>query len=1065
MKLLVDMSSVIWTSLSAGTDVDGIVVVQDDKKIVVPTCAYGYENAVNMIVAALREQGLQPRDMIMVFEGKDSKSRRCMIDPTYKAGRGKRVPEAYEQFNLLKDKLKTTFRNLGAMSATQDFVEGDDILAYIANNLSEDCIVMTNDNDLCVLQGVNPRGGRVHTRIGGAMDTNKYGMFDVKLVTLYKSLVGDSSDNIRGCPSFGPKAWDEFLLKYDEDGCHELMNLIRDGKRNAVAAFAEQNKCKYLAKIVDKWDDVVKSFKLASLHPEWVDTVRLPLVLDGGMARVECSDERLKHWKAQTRLVTADNYDAALAFFKSKIAETKTFTIDFETTTPEESDDWLETRGKGKVDVIGSTIVSCGITFGANDNYGFYISVDHAETNNCTLDQLADFLASIPKDKYTLAHNAAGFELPVAYNAFGEKWKDNGWRGFLPNVLDTRIAASFWDENQPSHGLKQLSKLLLDYEQTTYEEVTTKEVDGVLTQVKMHQLTAAETVAYGLDDVFTTAGLWNYFSVVMQLEGTYDAFIRLEQKPMYLSALAYVQGLKIDLTKMKELETKDKQILEESWATIEGYLLRQGWEGSVCPVYTELTPAAIKEVVSIVLSMELKTMVRTVSKLAKLVAELDHDSAATLAVAIEQENLEVINKLVKSRFTGKPNFNVGSPNQISKLLYEVMGLPVRLRNKPTEKMRAEGKREGTARTDDSAIGLAIKLGDASEEHKAVLKALLDMKSANTRHGLYWSAYPHLIHWKTGRIHPELRQSSTNTRRWTSGSPNIQQMDSSADGVRSIIKSEADHVFVSLDFASQEVRQVADYSKDPALLSCYIGDKKRDTHSIVGARVAGVTYEEFMAMRNSEDKEVAEKAAAIRQISKVVLFATLYSAAAPKIAETLGITQDEAQSYIDAIFSEFSLVKKWKEESESMAETEGYVTIAGGTRRHLSKLITSEDKWEASKALRQAGNARIQGAGANQVKTVMSAVWDSDLLDRSSLKWKFVVHDEVCFSVAKQDATQVIETVHQYMTRQFLEDVPSESSVGIGLSYGELVELEKPFARAGVQFDAAIVQQTVDSLLG
>ena len=106
-------------------------------------------------------------------------------------------------------------------------------------------------------------------------------------------------------------------------------------------------------------------------------------------------------------------------------------------------------------------------------------------------------------------------------------------------------------------------------------------------------------------------------------------------------------------------------------------------------------------------------------------------------------------------------------------------------------------------------------------------------------------------------------------------------------MRSVIKADPGYVFVSLDFSSQEVRQVADYSMDENLLGCYIGDNKRDTHSIVGARVAGVTYEEFMAMRKSEDEEIAGKAAAIRQIAKVVLFATLYSAAAPKIAETLG----------------------------------------------------------------------------------------------------------------------------------------------------------------------------------
>ena len=282
-------------------------------------------------------------------------------------------------------------------------------------------------------------------------------------------------------------------------------------------------------------------------------------------------------------------------------------------------------------------------------------------------------------------------------------------------------------------------------------------------------------------------------------------------------------------------------------------------------------------------------------------------------------------------------------------------------------------------------------------------------------------------------------------------------------MRSTIKAEKDHVFVSLDFAGQEVRQVASYSKDPNLLGCYIGDHKRDTHSIVGARVANISYEEFMAMRNSSDKEIAKKAANTRQISKVVLFATLYSAAAPKIAETLGIGESEAQTYIDAIFGEFPAVKKWKEESESMAETLGYVTIAGGTKRHLAALISSEDKWEASKALRQAGNARIQGAGANQVKEVMSEVWDSDLLDTTSLKWKYVVHDECCWSVRKEEAVPVIKAIHSMMVRDFLGNVPSESSIGVGLNYGQLIELEKPLAVLGVGFDAATVQKAVDSL--
>lgn len=76
---------------------------------------------------------------------------------------------------------------------------------------------------------------------------------------------------------------------------------------------------------------------------------------------------------------------------------------------------------------------------------------------------------------------------------------------------------------------------------------------------------------------------------------------------------------------------------------------------------------------------------------------------------------------------------------------------------------------------------------------------------------------------------------------------------------------------------------------------------------------------------------------------------------------------------------------------------------------------------------------------------MSKVWDSDLFETTSLRWKFCVHDEITFAVHPSDATSTIGRVHQMMTAKFLETVPSESSIGVGLTYGQLNELEKPLA--------------------
>ena len=294
-RILFDMASVTWTALRAGVDKDSLVVEHNGKQVTVNSAAYGYENAVNHMVATLKRWNLTPKDCVLVFEGMDSKKRRCMIDPTYKSKRdGGKPTEAYIEYNKLKAQLRQVWGDLGAISASQDYVEGDDVLAYIAENSEEDVLVSTNDNDLIVLNKVNAYGAKVMVAINGEVGLNKYGDFDFALVTLYKALVGDSSDGVKGCPGFGPAAFLNLIAKYAEDGAYELMDLIRTGKLNELAVLAKDNQCKILQKIVDNWAEVVKSYKLVLLHPEWVNTIRQQLEWAPGMVKAGCEDERLR---------------------------------------------------------------------------------------------------------------------------------------------------------------------------------------------------------------------------------------------------------------------------------------------------------------------------------------------------------------------------------------------------------------------------------------------------------------------------------------------------------------------------------------------------------------------------------------------------------------------------------------------------------------------------------------------------------------------------------------------------------------------------------------------------
>ena len=1047
-RIAFDMSSLIWTCLLAGKDVEASKVEHNGRLIPVNTAAYGYENAVNSVVSTLKNCGLVPRNMIMVFEGIDSKSRRLAIANTYKAKRGNRPLEAYAEFSKLSDKLKEVFGNLGACCVTQDKAEGDDTLAYLAINSEEDLYISTNDGDMTVLNGVNKYGANITVLINGIVGENRYGDFPMQFVTVYKALVGDTSDCITGIRGFGESAFTEFFKEFGVDGMAELDRLAKLGSLDELIPEMDN---KMIARIYNGAEQFLTSYALAKMYPEWVNTLHHPLKFQPGLIRGEVKDERLVGWAGKATLVTASNYKECYDNLQHNVESTEFFSVDLETSVDEFSEEWLESRSKGKgVDVIGSKITGGSISFGNNLQYAYYMTVDHADSDNITLDQFADMLSLVPKDKLTVAHNAAGFELPVMYNELGDRWKDNGWRGFYPNMVDSRIAASFWNENAESHGLKQLSKLLFNYDQESYEAVT-----GGL---RMNQIPATRVLHYGCDDVYVSGALWDFFKLFMQLEHTYDAFIQLEQKPMYLQALSYCQGIRMDMAKLAELSQADDKKETELQVCIDEYLVAKGWAGTVLPIYTEITPAAIKIVVELCGS-QLDTMVRKLDRLAPLIGGLGFEGSKTLSSIVAANDVALFNSFIAQRWVASPSLNTGSPKQISDLLYTTMEVPVRLRNKPTPVMRAKGIREGSARTDDDAMNMAIKRGDVTGETAEVLKALIEVKSIGTRRGLYWTAYPKFLHHKTGKLHPELRQSATNTRRYTGNSPNLQQMESSYGGVRSVILGHhRNAVVVSLDESGQEVRQMADYAKDENLLTCYLGtkDQLRDVHSIVASTIAGCTYEEFRHLLKKGTPEEQLDAGAKRQKAKVVLFASLYGAAAPKIAEGLGIEEEEAQSYIDSIYKQFPKVKEWKDSVERFALNNGYVNIHGGTVRHLRELVTSDDKYIASKAMRQAGNASIQAAGGNQIKRVMGRIWDSDLLDNYDYRWYFSVHDESVHSVGREHAVPVIKRLHEFMTEQFLQVVPSASSIGLGLSFGTLDEL-------GEEFSGEAIEKALDTL--
>ena len=1108
MRMIGDMSSILWTCLLAGKADDATPVEHNGRTVYVNSYMHGYEATVNRIEAALREYKLAPIDFVMVFEGRDSKQRRVMIDNTYKANRegdkDSRPPEAYVEFNKLKELIRNTYHDLGAISVSQPFVEGDDVIAYLTDNAEEDTLVLTGDNDLAVLNRVNKYGAKTLVRIGDQVGINKYGDFSFKYITLYKALVGDSSDNIKGVPGFGPNAWLNIIARYDEDGCQEIEDLLRQGKRDELAVFADDNKCKFLQKIVDNWTSAVKCLQLTTLHPEWVNTVRLSLDWQAGIALRNTNDERLQDWVGARRLVTADNYDDSLARLKSQLERTPHVGFDIETAMSDEAIEWLQEQGDPSgLDVLGSYITGFSVNFGRNLQYTYYVSLDHKNTNNVSMVQGRELLEACFGKPIVIANTS--FELSVLYanckdedgTMWRDQWKKYGENGFIPNIRDIQLEASYVNENIKL-GLKFRSEHHIGYQQISYDEVTQ---GGTL---QMNQLTGKEVLAYGADDALCSNHLHNFYRLHMQTEHHYQVYLDVELDAAYQHALNYVQGANIDVARLSQLTKEDQTLYGKNWAILRAYLLKQGWEGTVPPTYTaEITPKEIKAAYAIVMGLDgeadaeddepaedgekaavvkdpvLSTRVRTVSKFPALIAAAGHEEFATMLQSCLDGGHEEFTTYVRGYFTGEPKFK-SSNKQMNHLLYEVMQLPIKVRNKPTATMLAAGIRQGNPKADALAISYALRDAADDPEKLAVLNAIKLMQMVRTRQSLYYSTYPGFIHWKDGKIHSSHRQSSTNTRRASSAKPNFQQlpkhpkMKGYDSEFRSIfVPHRSDAVIVSMDFNAQELRVIAEYSQDRNMLACYVGDNKKDMHALTGvgimrykdatnlqlalalltpeqlqADVSEAEYQAFVALDSGTPEQKA-LFALYRALGKKVNFTTEYGAQAPKLAATMLIEEDEAQAYIDAREDAFPEAKEWKKQVVDEARSNGFVTTMLGARRHLAEFFQSDDRMISSKAERQAVNFKIQSSSAEMTKKAEGRMWKAGLFVNYDAVCYGPIHDEVVASVRICDLEEFLPKMHACMVAPYANmQVPIESSISFGKDFKTQHEIgSKPTAEA------------------
>jgi DNA polymerase I len=349
-------------------------------------------------------------------------------------------------------------------------------------------------------------------------------------------------------------------------------------------------------------------------------------------------------------------------------------------------------------------------------------------------------------------------------------------------------------------------------------------------------------------------------------------------------------------------------------------------------------------------------------------------------------------------------FNINSTQQLSKVLFEKLGLP------PVKKTK-------TGYSTDTSVLERLKGAHP------LIDMLLEYRQYTKLQSTYIDALPKLINPKTNRVHTSFNQTIASTGRLSSSNPNLQNIPIRTDLGRSIrkafIPTSGKHVIMSSDYSQIELRVMAHVSGDKGLLDAF--KNKEDIHATTAAKVFEVT--------------LGEVSPNMRRKAKEINFGIMYGISPFGLAQRLEIPQGEAADIIKRYFNRFPNVHKYIEETTSKARKDGYVTTLMGRRRYLPD-IASRNKTVQQNAIRQAINMPIQGTAADMIKLAMVRIHDKIMKKKLRSRMIIQVHDELVFDVEKNELGELKKLVEKEMVNALDLNVPIEVETGVGENWFE-----------------------------
>ena len=879
-----------------------------------------------------------------------SKGFRHEIFPDYKANRG--APP--EDLSLQLENSKIGIECLGLPQYGELGFEADDLIATAIEKFpNKNFVVVTGDKDL--LQLVNDRVWCLDTMKNKWSNhdetVDKFGV-EPALVPQIQALCGDSVDNIPGAPGVGPKTAAQLMQKYGD--LQSILDLAKSRHESGekIKDKTDPLKGKKIENIAENIEQIEMSYKLVLLSKE------APFSSDENPFSLKPVDHK------------------GLEEFSEKLGLTKLLSrVSAQRTKSNAEAGSSETDAPEKLEVI------------VDDRFD-YKCVESQEDFNSLLEK----------------HVSAKY-FAIDTETLGPKF---------------------------STGTGDMVGLSIAFDSKTGYYIPLRHVDD-----------KSKPLASNLNTDKVMASLNKYISIdhplikVIFQNAKYDLHIflqdRLEISPERIEdtmVMSFVHNPSdrhgMDLMS-KRLLNYDCTPFKETIGNLDNF--------SFVDVETATNYAAEDAVVTFCLFEELSKLLSENDELSKIYHELDAPLVSTLfrleenGICLDLDNLNNLSKIfheetevreeeaigiLKGEGLEVPeDFNLGSPKQIAKVLFEDLGLPIVKKGK-------------TGPSTDVSV-----LETLSAKHPFPY-CLLEIREIKKLTSTYVDVFPKLISKKTGRLHTDFSQTVAVTGRLSSSNPNLQNIPIRTERgkkIRGAFCAPEGKVLLGVDYSQVELRILAEISKDPELYKAFV--EGSDIHKRTAALVLGI----------KEDKVSSDD----RRMAKAINFGIVYGQTPFGLSKSLGIDRTTAKQFIDDYFATYPGIKTYMEETLEYAKEHQCVRSLAGRVRYLPD-INAKNAIQRNFAERTAINTPIQGTAADLIKAAMLKIEAEVLPKFPKAKMVLQIHDELLFEVEDDAPKEEFEIA----IKKAMEDpdilknftgsslqIPIKADASWGSNWGEL----------------------------